>query len=403
MAFAVPQGYSLAGVHCRIKHDPRKPDLALVLSEMPAAAAGVYTQNVLRAAPVEWDSALTPGEAIRAVVVCSGVANACTGRRGLDDAAEMARLAAAVCGAKAEQVLVLSTGVIGTPLPMDKIAQGVSAAAVKLGRNAAALDSAARAMLTTDAAPKLAGRTLNIAGRETHLLGMAKGATMMGPNMATMLAVLLTDAALTPDTAQESLASAVDESFNCMSVDGHSSTNDTVLLLANGAAGGEPLEGEELAAFRRALGEVCVELARQIAAEGQGVEHLITIELSGCANRQSALRIARAVALSPLVKASIHRAEPNWGRIVSAAGMAGVKFRPDGFTLRVNGIELFRGGMPVDFDAAIVSASLRENRETLVQLDFSEGTASLRYWTADALPEFVAVDNKMNPSSKEKT
>jgi len=153
VAFAVPQGYSLAGVHCRIKHDPRKPDLALVLSEMPAAAAGVYTQNVLRAAPVEWDSALTPGEAIRAVVVCSGVANACTGRRGLDDAAEMARLAAAVCGAKAEQVLVLSTGVIGTPLPMDKIAQGVSAAAVKLGRNAAALDSAARAMLTTDAAP----------------------------------------------------------------------------------------------------------------------------------------------------------------------------------------------------------------------------------------------------------
>jgi glutamate N-acetyltransferase/amino-acid N-acetyltransferase len=235
---------------------------------------------------------------------------------------------------------------------------------------------------------------LTIAGRETLLLGMAKGATMMGPNMATMLAVLLTDAALSPAVAQESLAAAVDESFNCMSVDGHSSTNDTVLLLANGAAGGEPLDGEELAAFRRALGEVCVELARRIAAEGEDVEHLITIEISGCADRQSARQIARAAAHSPLVKASLHRGEPNWGRIVSAAGMAGVAFRPDGFSLRVNGIELFRGGMPVEFDAAIVSASIRDNRETLVQLDFSEGSAGLRYWTADVMPEHTFLSRR---------
>jgi glutamate N-acetyltransferase/amino-acid N-acetyltransferase len=391
VAFAVPQGFSLSGVHCRIKHDPRKPDLALLVSDLPAAAAGVYTKNVLRAAPVIWDSALTPGAELRAIVVCSGVANACTGKRGLSDAAETARLAAAICGARAEQVLVLSTGVIGVPPPMDKIAQGIAAAVVKLGRNEASLDSASRAMLTTDAAPKLAGRNLTIAGRETRLLGMAKGATMMGPNMATMLAVLLTDAALSPDAAQAALTAAVDDSFNCMSVDGHSSTNDTVLLLANGAAGGEPLEGEDLVAFRRALGEVCIELARQIAAEGQGVEHLITIEINGCANRKSAQRIARAVALSPLVKASIHRAEPNWGRIVSAAGMAGVAFRPDGFTLCINGIELFRHGMPVEFDAAKATASIRENRETLVQLDFSEGSAGVRFWTADALPEFVAM------------
>ena len=252
---------------------------------------------------------------------------------GLRDAEEMARLAAAACGAEPDQALVLSTGVIGAFLPMDRIAQGIAAAAVKLGRNEASLVSAARGMLTTDTVHKLAGRTITIGGREIQITGMAKGAAMMGPNMATMLALIMTDAALAPAVAQAALSAATNESFNCMSVDGHMSTNDTVLLLANGAAGGPPLAGEDLAAFQAALDEVCVDLAKAIAGDGEGATHLVTIEISGCADRQTALEIAKTVANSPLVKTALHGADPNWGRIVSAAGYAGVPFDPAGVTL----------------------------------------------------------------------
>jgi len=300
MAIRVPKGYLLAGVHCRIKRDPQKQDLTLVMSETPASAAGVYTQNLVYAAPVALDRSRTPSDRIRAVVICSGVANACTGERGLRDAEMMARQAALACGAEADQALVLSTGVIGAFLPMDKIEQGITAAAVKMGNNEPSLISAARGMLTTDTVHKLAGRSVNIAGREIQITGMAKGAAMMGPNMATMLALVMTDAALTPDAAQAALSAATADSFNCMSVDGHVSTNDTVLLLANGAAGGEPLVGNDLAVFQAALDKVCVDLAKAIATDGEGATHLIIVDVTGCASRQSALDIAKTVGNSPL-------------------------------------------------------------------------------------------------------
>ncbi len=205
MAISVPKGYLLAGVHCRIKRDPQKLDFSLVMSETPASAAGVYTQNLVFAAPVALDRSRTPSGRIRAVAICSGVANACTGERGLRDAEEMARLAAAACGAEPDQALVLSTGVIGAFLPMDKVAQGIAAAAVKLGRSEASLMAAACGMLTTDTVHKLAGRSVTIAGRQVQITGMAKGAAMMGPNMATMLGLILTDVALTPAAAQAAL------------------------------------------------------------------------------------------------------------------------------------------------------------------------------------------------------
>ena len=269
MAVCVPKGYLLSGVHCRIKRDPHRQDLTLVMSETPASAAGVYTQNLVCAAPVTLDRRRTPSDRIRAVVICSGVANACTGERGLRDAEEMARLAAAACAAEPDQALVLSTGVIGSFLPMERVAQGIAAAAVKLGRSESSLIAAARGMLTTDTIHKLAGRTANIAGHDIQITGMAKVAAMMGPNMATMLALVMTDAALRPADAQAALAAATQESFNCMSVDGHVSTNDTVLLLANGAAGGEPLAGDDLPAFQNVLNEVCVDLAKAIAGDGE--------------------------------------------------------------------------------------------------------------------------------------
>ena len=250
MSNQVPQGFSLAGVYCGIKRDPNKLDLALVVCDRPATGVGVYTQNLVYAAPVALDRSRTPSDRIRAVVICSGVANACTGERGLEDARQMARLAAAQCGAADDQALVLSTGVIGAFLPMDRIAEGIAAAAGQLGSSPAHLEAAARGMLTTDTVIKTAGRSATIGGRKIQITGIAKGAAMMGPNMATMLALIMTDAPLDPATAQAALRASADVSFNCMSVDGHMSTNDTVLLVANGAAGGGPLAGADLASFR---------------------------------------------------------------------------------------------------------------------------------------------------------
>jgi glutamate N-acetyltransferase/amino-acid N-acetyltransferase len=392
MTIRVPKGFRLAGVHCGLKRDPRKQDLTLVVSEVPAVAAGVYTQNLVYAAPVALDRSRTPSDRIRAVVVNSGNANACTGLRGLRDAEEMARLAAATCQAAEDQALVLSTGVIGAFLPLEKIAQGIAFAAGQLGSDEAALLGAARGMLTTDTIHKMAGRAVEIGGREITICGLAKGAAMMGPNMATMLALILTDAPLDASSGQESLVEAVNDTFNCISVDGHMSTNDTVLLLANGRAGGKPLVGQDLVVFRRALSEVCEELARMIPFDGEGATHLITIEITGCTDRKVALEIAKTVANSPLVKTAIHGADPNWGRIVSAAGYAGVPFDPAGVTLHVNGFLLYRDGAPEQFDGKTVSDSIRDNRETRIQLRFSEGDANMRFWTSDLTAEYVRLN-----------
>jgi glutamate N-acetyltransferase/amino-acid N-acetyltransferase len=215
---------------------------------------------------------------------------------------------------------------------------------------------------------------------------------MIAPNMGTMLGLLLTDASLTPAAAQQALSQAVEETFNCISVDGHMSTNDTVLLLANGAAGGPPLEGKQLDAFQATLTEVCAELARAIPADGEGATHLIEIEVTGCATRAEARRLAKSVADSPLVKCAIHGADPNWGRIVSAAGYAGVPFDPLKVNLRLNGFELYRGGAPVRFDSAKVSASIQDRHETQIILDFGAGREGITYYTADLTAEYVRLN-----------
>ncbi len=392
MAICVPKGFRLAGVHCGLKRDPNKQDLTLVVSDVPAAAAGVYTQNLVFAAPVALDRQRTPSDRIRAVVIDSGNANACTGEQGLKDAHEMARLAARTCGAEEENALVLSTGIIGAFLPMEKITQGIEKAAARLGTDDATLVAAARGMLTTDTVHKLSGRTITIGNRTIQVTGMAKGAAMMGPNMATMLALILTDAPLDAHTAQTSLSAATADTFNCISVDGHMSTNDTVLLVANGAAGGPSLAVQELAQFQEALNGVCEDLARAIPADGEGATHLITVEVVGCADRPSALQIAKTVANSPLVKTAIHGADPNWGRIVSAAGYAEVPFDPAKVTLYVNRFLLYKNGSPVQFDGPIVSNSIRDNRDTLVRLEMGEGQASVRFWTTDLTAEYVRLN-----------
>jgi glutamate N-acetyltransferase/amino-acid N-acetyltransferase len=392
MSISVPQGFRVAGVHCGIKSNPAKEDCSLIVSDVPAAVAGVYTQNLVFAAPVKYDRARTPHDHCRVVAVNSGNANACTGERGDRDAAEMARLAAAACGAKADDALVLSTGIIGEFLPMEKLAAGIDAAAAKLGTDEAALLSAARGMLTTDTRHKLAGRTLTLAGRNVQITGMAKGAAMIGPNMATMLCVVMTDAPLDADSAQRALSTAVNDSFNCISVEGHMSTNDTVLLLANGACGASKLPAGDLALFQHALDEVCIELAQAIPADGEGVSHLVTIDVHGCASREAAHRIAKTVANSPLVKTAVAGADPNWGRIVSAAGYSGVPFNPSGVSLKLNGHLLYRNGSPAGFDAKTVSQSIRGQRDTHIELHFAEGSERVRFWTTDLTAEYVKLN-----------
>jgi glutamate N-acetyltransferase/amino-acid N-acetyltransferase len=390
--FSLPQGFRAAGVYAGLKRNPQKNDVALVISDTPATAAGVYTQNLVFAAPVKLDRARTPSTRIRAVVINSGNANACTGERGDRDAARMAELAAEACGAKGDEALVLSTGIIGDFMPMEKIAAGIQAAAQNLAADEAALIAAARGMLTTDTRHKLAQQTLVAAGRTLRVTGMAKGAAMIGPRMATMLGLILTDAALEAADAQQALAAAVDDSFNCISVEGHMSTNDTVLLLANGAAGGAKLAGADLAAFRRALDEVCLGLAQAIPADGEGATHLVTIDVTGCATRDAAHRIAKTIAESALVKTAIAGADPNWGRIVSAAGYAGVPFDPAGVSLHVNGHLLYRAGSPVAFDGASVSEAIKSQRDTSIAIAFREGSARVRFWTTDLTAEYVRLN-----------
>jgi len=385
----LPRGFRMAGVHAGLKRNPTREDVALVVSDFPATAAGVYTTNLVHAAPVAYDRALTPGSGFRAIAINSGNANACTGARGLDDARSMAAVAAQRLGVAADGVLVLSTGIIGEFLPLAKITAGIDTVASRLGTDAEAAVTAARGMLTTDTRPKLAGTRLAVGGTECTLFGMAKGAAMIGPRLATMLGVVLTDAAIAPADAQRILAAAADLSFNCVSVDGHMSTNDTVLLLANGAAGGAPLTGAALEAFAAALVEACSALAREIADDGEGATHVLRIEVSGCRSRDDARQIARTIADSPLVKTAVHGADPNWGRIVSAAGYSGVAFDPSRLVLRLNGTLLFRDGAPVPFDGPTVSASIRGARETLIEVDLQSGPGSIRFYSSDLTADYV--------------
>jgi glutamate N-acetyltransferase/amino-acid N-acetyltransferase len=394
MNWKLPQGFSLGGVYCGLKRKPGREDLSLIVSDLNCVACGVFTRNQVVAAPVQWDRDRTPSERIRAIVINSGNANACTGKRGLDDARQMAQLTAQAIGTdvQADQVLVLSTGIIGEHLPMPKIAAGIEQAARTLGTDQSAVLSAARGMLTTDSRHKVADRSVRCGGREFQLFGMAKGAAMIGPKMATMLAVVLTDGPISAADAQPMLRDAVDESFNCISVEGHTSTNDTVLLLARRAPGQSNLTAADREAFSNELREMCIQLACEIPADGEGATHLIEICVGGCGTREEAHRIARAIADSPLVKTAIAGADPNWGRIVSAAGYSGVAFDPATASLRLNEFLLFHEGTPVAFDASKVSASIRDQRTTRIDFQLQRGDCRVRFWTCDLTAEYVRLN-----------
>ena len=385
---ALPSGFFASGVRAGIKPSGGM-DLAVLVSDRDCSGAGTFTTNRVAAAPVCWDRALLPSSSIRGIVINSGNANAATGQQGLDNARSTANKAAGLIGCRTEQVLVASTGVIGHQLPMPKVEAGLRMALESARPDQAGFRDASRAIMTTDTRPKVVSIRRAVNGRTVSLLGLAKGAAMIGPNMATMLGFLMTDAWVAPDVLAGMLREAVEDSFNCISVEGHMSTNDTVLALANGASGDQPTDTEVLSGM---IDEACVALARMIPDDGEGATHLITIDVEGAASRDQARLIARAVADSPLVKTAIHGADPNWGRIVSAAGYAGVPFHEEDLSLWLNGFPLYRAGTPLPFDDAEVSGHLKANRDTHIRLLLNHGSAGIRFWTCDLTAEYVRLN-----------
>jgi glutamate N-acetyltransferase / amino-acid N-acetyltransferase len=388
----LPRDYRFAGVPCGIRpNEPDRLDLALVVSDTPATAAGAFTHNRVVAAPVKLCRERLPRANARAIVVCSGNANACTGQRGLDDAMRMAGVTAERVGCRPEQVLVASTGVIGRHLPMPKIEAGIAAAAGQLsGEPDAFYDRAARAILTTDTKIKTSTRVLRLSGGEVHLAGFAKGAAMIGPNMATLLAFVLTDASVSMEDLAALTPRVADLTFNCISVEGHTSTNDTLLILANGQ--GPKLHGADLVAFNGEVTRVCGALARAIAADAEGASHLVTIQVEGLRNDGEARRVAKAVADSALVKTALFGADPNWGRIVSAAGYAGVVFEESQLSLRLGEFLLYDKGTPCAFDADQVSAYMKSTRELPIHLVFTLGPGRCTFYTCDLTYDYVRIN-----------
>ena len=390
-----PQGFVAAAVAAGIKQSGR-PDLVLVAADRDCAAAGVFTRNRVAAAPVLLDRAtLAAGRAaLRGVLINAGNANACTGEPGLADAREMQRLAAAALGTRPEQLLVMSTGVIGVPLPMTRVAAGVAALAPLLSAGGGL--AAAEAIMTTDTRPKRAAVVVDLPGGQVTIGGMAKGAGMIHPDMATLLGVLTTDAVVAPDVLDSSLREAVAASFNAISIDGDTSTNDSIILFANGAVGVAVADDESRARFAAALTDLCVQLAQMIVRDGEGATRFVTLVVSGAASTVDARRMADTIATSPLVKTAFAGGDPNWGRIMMAAGRSGAALDPARLALSVIApgappLQLVRGGTPTGYAEADAAAVFAQPEFT-VHLDLGLGDGAATLWTTDLSHEYVSIN-----------
>jgi glutamate N-acetyltransferase/amino-acid N-acetyltransferase len=394
-SITAPRGFTAAAVACGIKQSGR-PDLVLVTSEFDCNAAGVFTQNQVAAAPVVVDrETLQSGDqAIRAVVINAGNANAATGPAGRENARLMQQLAGQAIGCADRQVLIMSTGVIGVQLPMDRVAAGIASAATNL--SAANGQAAAEAIMTTDTRPKHLAVTVDLPEGRVTLGGMAKGAGMIHPNMATLLGLVTTDAAIPAGMANDLLREAVADSFNAISIDGDTSTNDTVLFLANGASGVTVAGQEALAAFAKALNTVCHELAMMIVRDGEGATKLVEIQVTGAGTRDEARLIAATIATSPLVKTAFAGGDPNWGRIFMAAGRSGVTFDPNQLSLSVGvesagELQLVARGTPMVFSEATAAAVFAQPSFKL-RLDLGAGIAGATMWTCDLSHDYVTIN-----------
>ncbi len=390
----LPQGFRAAGLACGIKEDKSTFDLSLFVSDTACCGAGVFTKNQVCGAPVKVSRERVPADSIRAVIINSGNANACTGDRGIEDARWMTNQVANGLKIGEEEVLVCSTGIIGHYLPRPPIEQGIPKVIQQLDSDSQAFLDAARGMMTTDTVPKQSTRSLTVRGKTVRVSGVAKGAAMIAPNMATMLALIMTDAPLKTSQTDQMLRRAVNRSFNCVSVEGHTSTSDTVILMANSASELEELNEQELNQLQAVIDEVAMELGQAIIRDAEGADHFITIKVSGTKQHTEAFEIAQTIANDALVKTAITGSDPNWGRIVSAIGRTAVKLNEQDIVLSINGILIYENGLPAEFDEQVVSDSIRQNRDVSIQIQLPFGDESVVFWTSDLTQEYVRLNSE---------
>lgn len=384
-----PRGFRAAGVKAGIKEDAL--DLALLVADETCAAAGVFTMSRTAAPPVTLARENLASGRARAVVVNSGCANAATGPEGLADAREMTELAGRAVGCEPDEVIVASTGVIGVRLPMDRVRSGIADAGGQLSREHGA--TAARAIMTTDTKPKEASTEVAVGGVNCTVGGMAKGAGMIAPNMATMLAFFTTDATIAPPLLHRALVSAVGESLNRITVDGDTSTNDCAVVLASGRAGAPPIEdaGADYAAFEDALTDVARQLSGMLVRDGEGVTRVAEVRVEGARTAEEADRVARVVAESPLVKTALYGGDPNWGRILAAAGRAGVDLDGDRVSIWIGDVQVAENGVPCEYAEKDAAAAMEED-PVRFRIRLAEGEATGWMLTSDLSHRYVDIN-----------
>ena len=387
-----PKGFKAAGVKAGIKKSGNL-DLALIYTEKEAAVAGVFTKNAVAAAPVIVSREVVKGGKAHAIVANAGCANACTGETGLANARKMAALAAAEVGCASEEVLVGSTGIIGVNLPMDKLEAGIKAAAAELSEDGS--KNAGNAIITTDTYSKACSCEVEIGGQAVRFGAIAKGSGMIQPNMATMLCYITTDANISSQLMQKALSEIVEVSFNMISVDGDMSTNDTVLVLANGASGAaEITDGSpEYEKFYATLKEICQELSKRIAADGEGATKFLTINVSGTKTFEDAKTVAMSIAKSPLVKTAFFGEDPNWGRVICAVGYAGIPMVPEKTVIKFGGVPVYANGLGAEFNEDDIHKVMAEH-DIVIDVEMGMGDAKATVWSCDFSYEYVKINGE---------
>ena len=389
-SLTAPRGFQAATTRCGLKKAGE--DLAIIWSERPAVAAAVFTQNLVQAAPVQLSRQHLRYKTHRAFIVNAGCANACTGDEGMKDAQRTVQLLADYFSCDEREVLVASTGVIGVRLKMEKLESGIRHATAQLSRDGGV--RVAEAIMTTDTRPKRAQKTLKLNGRRVTIAGVAKGAGMIHPKMATLLSFVTTDAAISKSALQAALNSAVEASFNRISIDGDTSTNDTLAVLANGAAENELIaqaKGADFVAFTKALTDVCRTLAIAVVRDGEGARKLITIRVLNAPSERDARRIAETVSISPLVKTAIAGEDANWGRIMMAAGRSGARFDPGKVEIKLGNLQVCRRGGGLKFSEEKALAILARDEITLT-INLHQGEAEVTAWTCDLTEGYIRIN-----------
>lgn len=387
-----PKGFLAAGISCGIKKSAKK-DIAILACPTGAKAAAVFTTNKIVSAAVTICKKHIKSNATEAVVVNSGNANTCTGKLGLKNAKIMCKTAAQLVNAKTNQVLVASTGIIGHQLPMDKITAGIILAGAQISGSPKAGNDFAQAIMTTDKRAKQASKTVNIGGAKITIAGTVKGAGMIGPNMATTLCFITTDASLSKTLLQKALSESIGNSLNKLTVDGHQSTNDTAIILASGLAGNKPITkvNPQYKKFAAALLKLCTNLAKQIALDAEGATRMFTVIVKNAANKADAAKAARAVANYDLVKCAVHGGDPNWGRIICAVGDCGAKLNPNRLSCAIGDIVVFRNAQPVKFDPKKVSKIIKQKEHTIT-VNLGAGKYSDSCFGCDLSAEYVRIN-----------